>query len=208
MSAKPANVKKTVKRAPAPAHEGARERILQTAHDLIYRDGARAVGVDRIVAESGVAKMSLYRWFPSKDDLIVAVLEQEERNAWKIWEQNIERHKGSPLKQLRSQFESLAQAIAHPSTRGCAFLNVAVELADETHPARDVVRRHKSELVRRGTELAAAAGAKHPKILAEQLLLVADGAQASSQALGKNGPTTQLLSIVDALLAAHISSKR
>jgi AcrR family transcriptional regulator len=209
--AKSATAKKSVKRgAPAAqgAPEGARERILQTAHDLIYREGARAVGIDRIVAESGVAKMSLYRWFPSKDDLIVAVLEAEARYVWEIWNQNIERHRGSPLKQLRAQFESLAQVIAHPSTRGCAFLNVAVELADESHPAREVVRRHKAEVIEKVAELATAAGAKHPHALAEQLMLVADGAHASSQALGKNGPTTQLMPIVEALLAAHIPPKR
>ena len=207
MSAKAASVKKPAKKT-SPAHEGARERILQTAHDLIYRDGARAVGVDRIVAESGVAKMSLYRWFPSKDDLIVAVLHEQERNVWEVWNQNMERHKGAPLKQLRAQFESLAQSIAHPNTRGCAFLNVAVELADESHPAREVVRKHKAALMQKISELAAEAGAKHPKAFAEQLMVVADGAQASSQALGKHGPATQLMSIVDALIAAHIPSKR
>jgi AcrR family transcriptional regulator len=207
MSTKTATVKKTSKRT-GSVPEGARERILQTAHDLIYREGARAVGIDRIVAESGVAKMSLYRWFPSKDDLIVAVLQEEERNVWQIWNQNMERFKNSPLKQLRAQFESLAQVIAHPSTRGCAFLNVAVELADESHPAREIVRKHKSELTVQLAELAAAAGAKQPKVLAEQLMLVADGAHASSQALGKNGPTMQLLSVVEALIAAHIPGKR
>lgn len=207
MSPKAATQKRPSKRPDAPP-EGARERILQTAHDLIYREGARAVGIDRIVAESGVAKMSLYRWFPSKDALIAAVLEERERNVWMIWNQNMERHKNSPLKQLRAQFESLSQVIAHPSTRGCAFLNVAVELADESHPAREIVRRHKTDLLNKVAELTAAAGAKQPKVLAEQLMLVADGAHASSQVLGKAGPTTQLLSIVDALLATHIPSKR
>lgn len=207
MSPKTATQKRPAKRPDAPS-EGVRERILQTAHELIYREGARAVGIDRIVAESGVAKMSLYRWFPSKDALIAAVLQERERIVWSIWNQNMERHKNSPLKQLRAQFESLAQVIAHPSTRGCAFLNVAVELADESHPAREIVRRHKTELTQKLAELASAAGAKQPKVLAEQLMLVADGAHASSQALGKNGPTMQLLPVVDALIAAHIPAKR
>jgi len=207
-SAKTSGATKSGRRTAPAATESARDRILSTAHDLIYREGARAVGVDRIVAESGVAKMSLYRWFPSKDDLIVAVLEEEERQIWKIWDQNMERFKGFPLKQLRAQFESLAQAIAHPKTRGCAFLNVAVELADESHPAREVVRKHKAELTHRFTNLADEAGAKQPRLLAEQLMLVADGAHASSQSMGKGGPTVQLMSIVDALLAAQIPGKR
>ncbi len=208
MTSKNATAKKPAKRSLPVAIEGVRERILTTAHDLIYREGARAVGVDRIVAESGVAKMSLYRWFPSKDDLIVAVLQAEEQAVWEIWNQNMDRYKGTPLKQLRAQFESLAQVIAHPDSRGCAFLNVAVELADESHPAREVVRKHKTELTARFAELAAAAGAKQPRLLAEQLMLVADGANASSQALGKTGPSTQLLSVVDALIAAQIPRKR
>ncbi|HYM36209.1 MAG TPA: TetR/AcrR family transcriptional regulator [Steroidobacteraceae bacterium] len=192
----------------APHREGARERILATAHDLIYREGARAVGIDRIVAESGVAKMSLYRWFPSKDDLIVAVLHEQERLTWEVWHRNIERYSGAPLKQLRAQFESLTEVIAHPDTRGCAFLNVAVELADESHPARAVVRKHKAELTERLAELAVDAGLKHPRALAEQLMVVGEGAHAISQSLGKNHATSQLMSIVDALIAAHMPLKR
>src|SRR5262245_136156 len=115
----PAPAARPPKKPPSIMAEGARERILATAHDLIYREGARAVGVDRIVAESGVAKMSLYRWFPSKDDLIVAVLETEERQILAVWDENMRRHEGYPLKQLRAQFESLAQFIASPESRGC-----------------------------------------------------------------------------------------
>jgi AcrR family transcriptional regulator len=188
--------------------ENVRDRILATARDLIYREGARAVGVDRIVAESGVAKMSLYRWFPSKDDLIVAVLQEEQRRILQAWDQNMERHKGSPLKQLRAQFESLVKAISQPAYRGCPFLNAVTAFADETHPARTVARAFKDEITNRFHGLAVAIGAKHPDVLAAQLSLVADGAHACGQAVGKEGPALAVESMVDALIAAQLPAKR
>lgn len=181
------------------------ERILATARELIYREGARAVGVDRIVAESGVAKMSLYRWFPSKDDLIAAVLIEERKRILAAWDRNMERFPGEPLKQLRAQFESLALAIGQPGYRGCAFLNAAMAFADNTHPARAVVMEFKKELTGRFTALATEIGAKHPQVLAAQLSLLVDGAHASGQAVGKQGPSTQLQAMVELAIAAQLS---
>jgi AcrR family transcriptional regulator len=186
------------------APDSVRERILGTARDLIYAEGARAVGVDRIVAESGVAKMSLYRWFPSKDELIVAVLNEERERILKAWDENMARTPGEPLKQLRAQFSSLAAAIQRPSYRGCIFLNAAMAFADPEHPARAVVMDFKAEIVRRFTALATATGARHPKVFAEQLCLLIDGAHASGQALGKEGHSAQLQATVEVLIAAHV----
>jgi len=200
--------KKAVKRAVEPAVENVRDRILSTARDLIYREGARAVGVDRIVAESGVAKMSLYRWFPSKDDLIVAVLNEERRRILAAWDQNMERHKGMPLKQLRAQFEGLAAAIQRPNYRGCPFLNAVTAFADASHPARALARQFKDEITGLFRELAVAIGAKNPDVLAQQLSLVADGAHASGQCSGKDGPSAELTTIVDALIAAQLPARR
>ena len=188
--------------------ENVRDRILATARDLIYREGPRAVGIDRIIAESGVAKMSLYRWFPSKDDLIVAVLHEEERATWAVWDANLQRFKGAPLKQLRAQFASLAEFMDAPTFRGCAFLNAAMAFADEQHPARVVAKHFKEELKRRMLELTRAIGAKQPDVLADQLCVVVDGVSASCQAVGKEGPCRQLESTTDALINAQLSSKR
>jgi len=196
--------KKSIEKEPVTAPENVRERILATARDLIYREGARAVGVDRIVAESHVAKMSLYRWFPSKDDLIVAVLNEEKQRILAAWDRNMEKFKGSPLKQMRAQFDNLAQVISQPSYRGCAFLNAAMAFADDNHPARAVVLAFKTELIHRFTALAVAIGAKNPKVLAEQLSLLIDGAHASGQAVGNHGPCTQLTSMVNLAVAAQL----
>jgi AcrR family transcriptional regulator len=185
-----------------------RDRILATARELIYREGPRAVGIDRIIAESGVAKMSLYRWFPSKDDLIVAVLQEEAADTWAAWDANMERYKGAPLKQLRAQFAGLMAFMNAPGFRGCAFLNSAMAFADEAHPARVVVKQFKQELNRRLLELTQAIGAKQPVVLAEQLCIVADGAAASCQAVGKDGPCQQTAAISDVLINAQLPSKR
>jgi AcrR family transcriptional regulator len=200
--------KKSVKRGAEPVVENVRDRILATARDLIYREGARAVGVDRIVAESGVAKMSLYRWFPSKDDLIVAVLHEERNRVLKAWDQNMERYKGAPLKQLCAQFEGLMAAIQRPNYRGCPFSNAVMAFADPAHPARAVAREFKNEITSRFRELAVAIDAKDPDVLAQQLSLVADGAHASGQCSGKDGPSMELITIVDALVAAQLPAKR
>jgi AcrR family transcriptional regulator len=198
---------KAPKRTAEESADKVRDRILETASELIYREGARAVGVDRIVAESGVAKMSLYRWFPSKDDLIVAVLQENEKRLWAVWDENLQRFPGEPLKQLRAQFESLAAAIQRPTYRGCAFQNAVTAFADDAHPSRAVVCSFKEELTRRALELTTALGAKDPLMLAEQLSLVADGAHASGQAIGQQGPSKHLMGIVDALIAAQLPHK-
>jgi AcrR family transcriptional regulator len=200
-------VKKLAKRGAEPVVENVRDRILSTARDLIYREGARAVGIDRIVAESGVAKMSLYRWFPSKDDLIVAVLHEERSRVLKAWDQNMQRHQGAPLKQLRAQFEGLMAAIQRPNYRGCPFSNAVMTFADPAHPARAVAREFKNEITSRFRELAVAINAKDPDVLAQQLSLVADGAHASGQCSGKDGPSTELITIIDALVAAQLSKR-
>jgi AcrR family transcriptional regulator len=187
------------------ATESVSQRILSTARDLIYREGARAVGVDRIVAESGVAKMSLYRWFPSKDDLIAAVLLEEQARVLRVWDKNMEKFSGQPLQQLRAQFESLAYSICQPGYRGCAFLNAAMAFADDAHPARAVVLKFKQELTNRFTALAKEIGAKDPEALAAQLNLLVDGAHASGQVLGKQGPSAQLLAMVDLAIATQLT---
>jgi AcrR family transcriptional regulator len=121
----------------------ARQRILETADRLFYRDGIRAVGIDRIIAEAGVAKMSLYRHFPSKDDLILAVLQYREQGVLEFFRSALERHGKKAKKPLRAFFAALKEWFETPGFRGCAFQNAAVELADPAHPGTGFVRGHK-----------------------------------------------------------------
>lgn len=121
----------------------ARQRILETADRLFYQDGVRAVGIDRIIAEAGVAKMSLYKHFPSKDDLILEVLKYREEGVLEFFRSAMERH-GKKLKNpLRAFFAALKDFFESPGFRGCPFQNAAVELADPAHPGTEFVRGHK-----------------------------------------------------------------
>src|SRR4051794_25096053 len=121
----------------------ARQRILETADHLFYQDGVRAVGIDRIIAEAGVAKMSLYKHFPSKDDLILAVLKHREESVLEFFRSAMERHGKKAKNPLKAFFAALKDFFDSPGFRGCPFQNAAVELADPNHPGSEFVRGHK-----------------------------------------------------------------
>jgi AcrR family transcriptional regulator len=121
----------------------ARQRILETADRLFYQDGIRAVGIDRIIAEADVAKMSLYKHFPSKDDLILEVLKYREEKVLEFFSTAMERHGKRVKDKLRSFFAALKDWFESPGFRGCAFQNAALELADPNHPGSDFVKGHK-----------------------------------------------------------------
>src|SRR5215470_8070081 len=178
-------------RTSMPAKE-ARERILAAVDELFYRDGVRAVGVDAVIEHAGVNKMSLYRNFASKDDLIAAYVEERNRQFWSWWDQVMQRHGPDSRRQLLGLFEELQARISRKGYRGCPFVNIAAELSDASHPARRAVAANKRELKRRLRALAAAAGAKAADSLADSLMLLIEGAYAGSQTCGPDGPTTSL----------------
>src|SRR5215207_9345724 len=121
----------------------ARQRLLETADRLFYAEGVRSVGIDKIIAEAGVAKMTLYTHFPSKDDLIVAVLQYREGQVLEFFRASMERHGERTKGKLLAFFAALKEWFESPGFRGCAFQNAAVELADPDHPGTAFVRGHK-----------------------------------------------------------------
>jgi AcrR family transcriptional regulator len=121
----------------------ARHRVLKTADRLFYQDGVRAVGVDRIIAEAGVAKMSLYNHFPSKDDLILAVLKYREVSTLEFFRSAMDRHGRMAKSPLRAFFAALKDYFESAGFRGCPFQNAAIELADPAHPGTAFARGHK-----------------------------------------------------------------
>ena len=121
----------------------ARQRILETADRLFYQEGTRAVGIDRIIAEAGVAKMSLYNHFPSKDDLILAALKYREGGVLEFFRSSMARHAKKAKNPLQAFFAALKDFFESPDFRGCPFQNAAVELADPSHPGSEFVRGHK-----------------------------------------------------------------
>src|SRR6478609_289910 len=91
--------------APRRGEPSARERLVETAIELFYQEGIRAIGIDTVVARSGVSKSSLYRTFASKDDLIAAFAEEENKRFWQWWDEIVERHAGAPSQQITSLLE-------------------------------------------------------------------------------------------------------
>lgn len=124
----------------------ARERILRTAHDLFYRDGIRATGVDRLIAESGVAKLTFYRHFASKDDLVRAFLDYRHAR-WMAWFVDaLGRHGAHAGRGLPALADALAEWFRDPDFRGCAFINSVVEVGASVQGAMEIARRHKEEM--------------------------------------------------------------
>jgi AcrR family transcriptional regulator len=188
----------------SPAEKPARERIFDVAKDLFYRQGIRAVGVEAIVAAAGATKPTLYRSFPSKDDLIVAYLKSRDETYWRWWDETVARHSGNPRQQIIALFKSLAGRSTRPGYRGCPFTNAATEFPEPDHPGRAVAAANKAELRRRLRGLAAATGAREPERLGDQLFLLMEGAYTSGQIMGPSGPALHLAEAADALITAQV----
>ena len=179
-----------------------RERILETASALFYRRGVRAVGVDLVVEEAGVAKTSLYRHFRTKDDLIAAFLHREDEDFWQCWDHETQRHPTDAAAELEAQLNWIGERLSRPNYRGCPQLNVAAEFPDLDHPARAVATAHKKELRRRLRNLAERLRAKRPDELAAQLSLLINGAFVSSQMFSPDEATPVLLATSRELIAS------
>ena len=166
----------------------ARQRLLETADRLFYAEGVRAVGIDKIIAEAGVAKMTLYTHFPSKDDLIVAVLRHREEQVLEFFRSSMGRHGRHTRDQLRAFFAALKEWFESPDFRGCAFQNAAVELADPAHPGTRFVRDHKrrfTEIIRGLVEAAVGRGAAR---LTPMIALLVEGAIVTAVIQGTPAP--------------------
>jgi AcrR family transcriptional regulator len=187
--------------------ETVRDRILATARELFYREGVRGVGVDTVVAQSGVAKTSLYRWFPSKDQLIASVVEEEAKARWAAWDRTAERVADqAPRDRLRAHLAAILKFVGSPAYRGCPFMNVSSELPDPQHPARLVALEALRELSRRVRQLIdAIEGVRDPAQLTDQLVLLINGTLDTAMCLGPDGPQKHLIAAADALVDAQLA---
>jgi AcrR family transcriptional regulator len=162
----------------------ARDKVFAVAADLFYRKGIRAVGVEEIVSEAGVAKISLYRSFASKDDLVVAYLEERSEVFLRDWDGAFDRYRDDPRAQLRAIMTYIEERTTRDGYRGCPFINFCAEFPDTAHPGRRVAEANKREMRRRFLQMAEALQAPRPKQLADGLLLLVEGAYAISQTFG------------------------
>jgi AcrR family transcriptional regulator len=154
----------------------ARDRILSTASTLFYQHGIRAIGVDTIIAKSEVAKTTFYRYFPAKDDLVVAYLEERNRLFWELFEVAVDRFPNSPKQQLLAIFEWLDELLTNETCQGCPFLIVASEFPEINYQGHQVAISHKAKMRDRLVELATASGINQANELSIGLMLLVDGA--------------------------------
>ena len=164
-----------------------KERLFQTAERLVYQQGYRSTGVDSIVSESGIGKMTLYRHYPSKDDLIVAYLRESDEKFWHYFEQST-KEASTGRDKLISFFEALQNYVTGPDCYGCPFINVATEFPGLDYAGHQVALEHKQSVHARFIQLAEQAGAREPEALANGMLLLMDGAYIAARMYG---PTSQ-----------------
>jgi len=180
-----------------------RDRIMQTASDLFYRNGIRAVGVEMIASEAGTNKMSFYRNFSSKDELVAEYLRGEERECLLWWDETLAAHAGNPRLQVESLFDVLVKNTCEVDSRGCALANAAVEITEIDHPARPVIEKYNAEMRRRFCELARDMNAREPEALGDSLMLLWEGAHLTRVTMGQHGPVQRAAKAARALIAAY-----
>src|SRR5690348_8701508 len=162
--------------ATAAGRQSARERILDTAYELFSRHGTRAVGVDRIIAECGIAKMTLYRNFPSKDELILAFLDRRSERWTHAWlECEAARRGGDPAQRLLGVFDTFDGWFREEEYEGCSFINVMLEVSERDSPVRRSSVEHLEAIRTFLRGLATDAGIDDPDGFARQWHILMKG---------------------------------
>ncbi len=162
-----------------------RDQLIDTALDLFNRNGYHATGIDRILAEAGVAKMTLYNQFGSKDALIEAALARRDER-WRAWlREAVAQRAETPRGRLLAVFDALEEWFARPDFHGCMFIRAAGEYTKLDDPIHAGAAAHQRLVLGDLRDLAAAAGARQPARLAREILLLALGAMIATQV---NGP--------------------
>jgi AcrR family transcriptional regulator len=184
----------------------ARDKVFAVAADLFYRKGIHAVGVEEIVRAAGVAKISLYRNFASKDELVVTYLQERGKAFLRQWDEAFDRYRDDPLAQLRAIMTYLADRTTRDGYRGCPFINFCAEFPDPDHPGRRVARATKQALRDRFERIASALNVPEPRKLADALLLLLEGAYAISQTygVGESSPAHALVWAAEGLVQSQL----
>ena len=153
-----------------------RQQILETASELFYQKGIQKVGINEVIAASGVAKRTLYKYFPSKDQLILEVMNYRAAQ-WLHWFEDAVAERGNTAKErLLATFDVLHEWYASPGYRGCPFINAVLEIADASHPAHHVSVRVRQTVRTQIMQLASEAGVGDPESFSQQYLLLIGGA--------------------------------
>lgn len=180
-----------------------RERILEATNRLFYAQGIRATSADRIIEEVGITKVTFYRHFRSKSDLVVAYLTQQAQQE-SSWFSSL--HQASdPVGSLDAIAAGIGTASCSPGFRGCAFINAAAEFSDPQDPVREVVHTHRQWMLDKFAEIASDAGADDSQGVARQLMMLRDGAMVNGYLGDPKSLEASLKSAFDAVLTAAIA---
>lgn len=187
---------------PAP-----RERIVSSACELFRQHGIRGIGVDAIAEAADTNKMTLYRHFGSKDDLICETLRHTSEKAAAMWDELEAAHPGDARAQLDGWVDARAQCLCNEPF-GCDFANAAVELKEPDHPAHAVIENFKNQQRQRLSDLCRRAGVGEPDALADTLSMLLEGARVSRLASGTEGPSMRFARACEAAIFAFAGARR
>lgn len=183
-----------------------RQRIIAAARELFRLHGMRGVGVEAIAEAAGTNKMTLYRHFGSKDELIAACLSAVAADVEAIWRSFETRFPGDPRAQLSAWIDFMTVTVCE-DRQGCELANAAVELAETNDPAYHIIERFKTDQRNRLAQICRSADIADADVLADTLLLLFEGACVNSQSVGSNGPWTRVSQTAEAVIAAFGRAK-
>ncbi|MGR3661651.1 MAG: TetR/AcrR family transcriptional regulator [Paracoccaceae bacterium] len=181
-----------------------RDELVQKALPIFYRNGFHATGMDRLAAETGISKTSMYNHFRTKEDLILAVLRLRDDNFRNWLYRRMEELGETPAEQLIAMFDALGEWFAEPDYRGCMFIKASAEYQDTDDPIHAQAAEHKRLLFNHICDLANRAGASDPAALARQLLLLKDGACVTAHLRHSEDPASDAILAAQQLLAAAL----
>ena len=181
-----------------------KDHLIDSALALFNREGYHATGIDRILAEAGVAKMTLYNHFRSKDDLILAALRRRDERFRNWFVRSLEARATTPKERLLAVFDVLGQWFEQEDFWGCMFINAAAEYSRKENPIHAACAEHKRLLRDHLAELAAGAGARDPATLARRLMLLVEGATVTAHVCGDRGAAADAKALAEDLIEREL----
>lgn len=177
-----------------------RDQLVETAWQLFYQEGYHATGIDRILAKAGVAKMTLYKHFRSKEELILAVLERRSAQFQESFSRFLQAKKRTPERELLAVFDWLIAWVERKDFRGCLFQKALAEYQEVPDPIHQAAVAHKAAFHREIRRLVTETGLAKPRGLADQLAVLAEGAIVNSHATGSSMPAVHAREAAQALI--------
>ncbi|MDO3412599.1 TetR family transcriptional regulator [Saccharibacillus sp. CPCC 101409] len=185
------------------ANKSKKEHILHVASGLFNKQGIRGTGVDQVVAESKIAKMTLYNHFPSKDDLVLAYLTKQD-DEWRSWfEASVDSRAQTPKDKLLAMFDALGEWFGEKEFTGCAFIKAASEFGDPAHPYHGAAHGYKLNLRAYIASLSEDFGPADPGALSDSLYLLVEGAIMAAMLQTAARPALHARRAAEILIAHH-----